>query len=41
MALLKDYFSQSSCEVEINLKLVNDESVEFHIHFRSGLAFQR
>lgn len=39
MAILKDYSSQPSCEVEINLKLVNDESVRFHIHFRSGKSF--
>ncbi|MGE7998521.1 hypothetical protein ACQKOF_07565 [Lysinibacillus sp. NPDC093190] len=40
MAILKDYSSvPSNCEVEINLKLVNEESVEFFIDFRSGPAF--
>ncbi|WP_054769980.1 hypothetical protein [Lysinibacillus parviboronicapiens] len=39
MAILTDYASKPDCEVEINLQLVNDESVKFHIHFRSGPAF--
>ncbi|GAB0171811.1 hypothetical protein LSPCS325_52480 [Lysinibacillus sp. CTST325] len=40
MAILKDYSSvPSNCEVEINLKLVNEESIEFRIDLRSGPAF--
>ena len=39
IAILKDYSSQPSCEVEINLKLVNDESVRFRINFRSRKSF--
>jgi len=39
MVILKDYFSQSSCEVEINLVLVNESSVKFNIQFRSGKSF--
>ncbi|MGE7696664.1 hypothetical protein ACQKNC_21635 [Lysinibacillus sp. NPDC094177] len=40
MAILKDCFNvPSNCEVEINLKLVNEESVEFYINLRSGPTF--
>lgn len=40
MAILKDYSTvPSNCEVEINLKLVNEESIEFRIDLRSGPAF--
>lgn len=39
MAILKGYFSQSSCEVEIKLKLVSDSSVKFIIYFRFGESF--
>ncbi len=39
MVILKDYSSQPSCEVELNLKFVNDESIKFSVHFRSGPAF--
>ncbi|MGE7111979.1 hypothetical protein [Lysinibacillus sp. NPDC047702] len=39
MALLKDYFNQPNCEVEINLVLVNESSVKFNIQFRSGKNF--
>ncbi|QDQ03227.1 hypothetical protein FOH38_23900 [Lysinibacillus fusiformis] len=39
MAILKDYASKPNCEVEINLTLVNDQSVKFRIDFRSGPAF--
>jgi len=39
MAVLKDYSSKPNCEVEINLKLVNDSSVKFCIYFRAGRDF--
>jgi len=39
MALLKDYYNQPSCEVEINLVLVKDSSVKFNIQFRLGKSF--
>ncbi|WP_413364555.1 hypothetical protein [Lysinibacillus sp. 3P01SB] len=39
MAKLRDCSSKHSCEVEINLKLVNSESVKFSISFRSGKVF--
>jgi len=39
MAILKDCSSKPSCEVELNIKFVNDESVKFRIDFSSGPAF--
>ena len=39
MAILKDHSSKPSCEVEIKLILVNDESVKFGIVFRTGPTF--
>ncbi|MEK4231393.1 hypothetical protein [Solibacillus sp. FSL H8-0538] len=39
MAILKEYFGHSGCEVEINLTLVNNSSVKFNIYFRSGKSF--
>lgn len=39
MAILKEYASKKSCEVEINVNLVNEESVKFQIHFRFGKSF--
>ncbi|MED3802274.1 hypothetical protein P4562_10085 [Lysinibacillus xylanilyticus] len=39
MAILKDCSSKPSCEVELNIKFVNDESVKFHIDLRFGHAF--
>lgn len=39
MAKLKEYSYQPNCEVEINLKLVNDQSVRFQIYLRYGKSF--
>ncbi|WP_285396216.1 hypothetical protein [Lysinibacillus sp. fls2-241-R2A-57] len=39
MAILKDCSSKPDCEVELNIKLVNDQSVKFHVDFRYGPAF--
>ena len=39
MALLKEYSSNSCCEVELNIILVNEGSVRFRIEFRYGPAF--
>ena len=39
MALLKEYSSNSCCEVELNIILVNEGSVKFRIEFRYGPAF--
>ncbi|QPQ33129.1 hypothetical protein JNUCC51_02245 [Lysinibacillus sp. JNUCC 51] len=39
MAILKDCSSKPSCELELNIKFVNEESIEFRIDLRSGPAF--
>ncbi len=39
LATLRECTRKPSCEVEINLILVTDESVNFEIHFRSGNSF--
>lgn len=39
MVILKDCTSKPSCEVELNLKSVDDSSVKFEIYFRSGNSF--
>lgn len=39
MAILREVTNRPSCEVEINLQLVTEESVDFEIHFRSGGSF--
>lgn len=39
LAILRECTGKPSCEVEINLQLVTDESVDFEIHFRSGNSF--
>ena len=39
MAILSNYSRTPTCEVEINITLVNEESVRFRIDFRFGLSF--
>lgn len=39
MAILKDDSSHPSCEVELDILMVNEESVKFRIEFRFGPAF--
>lgn len=39
MAILKDDSRHPSCEVELNILMVNEESVKFRIEFRFGPAF--
>ncbi|RUL52129.1 hypothetical protein [Lysinibacillus antri] len=39
MPILKDCSSKPTCEVEINLVVVNSSSVRFGIYFRTGPAF--
>lgn len=39
MAILRECTSIPSCEVEVNIHRVTEQSVEFEIHFRSGQSF--